>query len=313
MKSPTHHRTRRLGLESLERRQLLAGIVTVQVSGGDLIITGDGAGNNIQVTQVGSGQYRVEGRYSAGAATQVRFGNSTAGSQTLSGVTDDFTIEMQGGNDTVGLTYGTQNDLLVPDDLTIRMGNGRDIVTFRNVRTGDDVLVDLGGGNDLFDSLFSIVGTAEGTGDHDLEILGQAGVDDIKLAALNGESIVRGDLKIDAGDTSEKDNVLVSKLEILDDLEVKTFGGDDTVFVGYCDVGDDLTVETGAGRDEVRLRENAVDEIFARLGTGSDDYLGVRGNIARRATFDGGGGANDTLELATDNQFTNQPSISGFE
>src|SRR5205807_3066555 len=35
----------RLGLESLEGRQMMAGNVLVSVSGGDLVVTGDNAGN----------------------------------------------------------------------------------------------------------------------------------------------------------------------------------------------------------------------------------------------------------------------------
>src|SRR5262245_27198229 len=121
---------RRLGLENLESRQLLAGDVTVSVSGGDLTITGDGAANGVLMFQLGDGQYRIAGVRQVGAATRIRLGNSTASYQTVTGVTDDVVINLQGGNDRVTVTHNPGFSLYstLPDDLTIYTGSGDDVV-----------------------------------------------------------------------------------------------------------------------------------------------------------------------------------------
>ena len=58
-------RTRNSGrprrFELLETRSLLAGNVTVAVNAGELDIIGDNANNNIQVTQLVSGAWKISG------------------------------------------------------------------------------------------------------------------------------------------------------------------------------------------------------------------------------------------------------------
>ena len=78
MKRKSSMSSRRLGLESLESRELMAGVVSVQVSGGNLRITGDGAANGVVVFQLGEGQYRVLGANHGGSLTRIRLGNSMA-------------------------------------------------------------------------------------------------------------------------------------------------------------------------------------------------------------------------------------------
>ena len=53
--------SRRMAVEQLEGRSLLAGVVSAFVSGGSLIITGDNSDNAVVVQDQGDGNYAVTG------------------------------------------------------------------------------------------------------------------------------------------------------------------------------------------------------------------------------------------------------------
>jgi hypothetical protein len=92
MKRNFYHNRRRLKLEQLESRQMLAGDVTVNVVGGDLSIVGDSENNFLVLTATGNaGEYVV-----TGTNTTV---NGGAVPVTVSGVTGDVTIQLHDGSD----------------------------------------------------------------------------------------------------------------------------------------------------------------------------------------------------------------------
>jgi len=68
--------SRKLWVESLENRALLAGNVSVSVSDGTLFITGGSAGNGVSVQQLNSGRYYITGFNVSGGNTTVN-GSST--------------------------------------------------------------------------------------------------------------------------------------------------------------------------------------------------------------------------------------------
>ncbi len=106
MKSACHHR---LALESLEPRTLLSGNVTAEVIGGDLIITGDDAGNEVIVHEIGiqPGFYVASG----GGGTQI---NGGAGPDVFNNVTGDIRIILNDGDNTL-----TVHDVDTPGRLRI--------------------------------------------------------------------------------------------------------------------------------------------------------------------------------------------------
>lgn len=308
---------RRLGLESLESREMMAGNVLVQVSGGNLTVTGDGSANGIIVFQLGEGQYRILGTNQGGSATRIRQGNSLANFQTVNGVnsvTGDITIDMRGGNDRVVFSntpaYGLVSN--IPDDLTVRTGEGQDTVSLTRLRVGDDVLVDLGSQNDTFIMNDTTVGKDDGATNHNLEIFGQAGADDIIIFSSQSEVLVRGDVFINTGATTEDDEVTLSDVHALDDLDVWTFGGGDDVFLSDCRIDDDLTIDTGDGNDDAVISRSSADVVFARMGLGNEDYLEIVNSSARSANLNGGPGSGDWLDLFS-TQFTEEPDIFLFE
>src|SRR5262245_51098757 len=104
----------RIGFESLEGRLMMAGNVAVNVTGGDLLLTGDNLGNLVEIRQVQLNDSPIPGRF------LVRGINGTTingqASQVFQNVTDDFQINLNGGNDRITLGQGTTNaSFLVPD------------------------------------------------------------------------------------------------------------------------------------------------------------------------------------------------------
>ena len=57
-----HAKRQRPGFESLENRQLLAGTVLIDDSGGNLVITGDALANHIEIRQTGLAEFTVTGK-----------------------------------------------------------------------------------------------------------------------------------------------------------------------------------------------------------------------------------------------------------
>ena len=103
-------RQRRLAVERLESRALLAGNVNVFVSGGSLFVRGDNADNLVLIQQTGDGQYTVTGLdYGAAGFADPPFSagptsiNGQFETQTFSGVTGDFIIDLKKGDDGLGI------------------------------------------------------------------------------------------------------------------------------------------------------------------------------------------------------------------
>jgi len=133
---------RKLRLESLESRCLLAGNVTVKVAGGNLFITGDNNDNVVLVAGTGtSGQYLVEGLTdSAGLPTNIRYNGTNNSSVIVSGVKHSINVDLKGGDDAFGLTNAN-----VKNDVNIEMGAGNDLVAIGSSSSvGIDTIATLG-------------------------------------------------------------------------------------------------------------------------------------------------------------------------
>jgi hypothetical protein len=123
--------TKRLQVEQLESRTMLAGNVTAHVAGGTLTIHGDDFNNTISVESFPGGAVQVRGFDDfLGFPTAVN--GAPNGVRLFYGVGNDIIIHMKGGDDTVRVS-----NLVVGRHLTIDMGSGRDeLVTGRDEITG---------------------------------------------------------------------------------------------------------------------------------------------------------------------------------
>ena len=135
-----------LGLERLEQRQMMAGDVAVTVTnGGDLIITGDQADNQLVVTSTEpNNQFHVKGLN----------GTTINGQESVvvNNVVDDIRINLRGGDNAILLSahneYNYANGFEV-DDIRFNSGGGNDIIALQQVEMRGDFRVATGGGDDL--------------------------------------------------------------------------------------------------------------------------------------------------------------------
>ncbi len=270
---------------------MMAGNVLVSVTGGDLVVTGDNLGNEVRIIQSLQNGAPIAGRYFITGQNNTTI-NGQAG-LFFENVTDDLRISLNGGNDFLRIGNGTNGDFLVPDDLEITTGEGNDIVVVDTIAIRDDATVLTGLGND---SVF-FKGTVGGLagfdgGNNDLTIDTGAGSDSMLLT----NTFVRDDLNINTGSDGFRDVVDMLIMNIGDDTTINTGGGNDTVRIRNVGFNDDLTINTGAGIDSVTLTACQVDEFFANLGSGNDT-LGLRDTFGRRATLNGGTGADTLLRV----------------
>ena len=123
---------RRLFLEGLERRAMLAGDVFASVSGsGNLTITGDSDDNSIEITQLTATSFSITGLD----------GTLINGESDIEvDVSGNVTIDLRNGDDTVAITGAT--DLDFDDNLTIKTGNGLDVVTLTDVTVDNNLKID---------------------------------------------------------------------------------------------------------------------------------------------------------------------------
>ncbi|HVV98945.1 MAG TPA: hypothetical protein VHB77_01325, partial [Planctomycetaceae bacterium] len=105
---------RRLGLESLEDRRLLAGDITASLAAGSLTLVGGSADDSLVITQSSTGDLVVTG-----------LNGTTINGKTeyTAKVLHNLTIRTNDGNDSI-----TIQGAAIPGDLTINTGNGDDTV-----------------------------------------------------------------------------------------------------------------------------------------------------------------------------------------
>jgi hypothetical protein len=302
--------TRRLSVESMESRQLMAGNVFANVIGGDLVLSGDAASNGIEIRQLGVGKYQVIGLIHGGVQTKVWLGGVAANSQVVGGVNDDFQINLNAGDDylvmsAAGLPAGSR--MLVPTDLNIHTNDGKDRAYINNVQVRDDAFIDLGNGDDYLSMFGTGVYGSPITPDNDLAIHGGTGNDFVAVQA----AAIRDSLIVNLQEGN--DIAYVSQVSVGNDALIYTGDGDDRVTAYRLSVRDDVVIDTGLGKDTVRLSYVTADRLYAHLGGGDGDYLLVGNTHVNSASLNGGLGLADNLDFGAGNVFGAPPVISGFE
>jgi hypothetical protein len=267
---------------------MMAGNVAVNVTGGDLVLTGDNAGNIVEIRQVQLNDAPIPGRFLIRGLNGTTINGQV--SQVFQNVNDDFRFNLNGGNDRVTLGQGTSvESFQVPDDLTINGGNGSDIVILDRITVGDDATLLTGAGVDFVNVNARIGRDGVDFGANDLFLDTGANAD---YARIDHTTIGRN-LTIVTGGDNFTDVVDLLHTEIGNDTFLNTGAGADVVNIFSVRFNDDLTVVTGAGQDDVNINNSVVDELSVNLGVDSDS-LELTDNVGRRATLNGSLGA-DTL------------------
>jgi hypothetical protein len=284
----------RLGFESLEGRLMMAGNVAVSVTGGDLVLTGDNAGNLLEIRQVQLNDAPIPGRFLVTGVNGTTINGQN--SQVFQNVTDDVRINLNGGNDRVTLGQGTTvESFQVPDDLEINTGNGSDVVILDRITAGDDATLRTGAGAD-FVNVKAVVGRAGvDFGANDLTIDTGANYDYVRME----NTTVRRNVTVNTGIDNFTDVVDMLFSEIGNDTNLNTGAGNDVVNIFNVRFNDDLTVNTGTGQDDVDIDQSTVDELSVNLG-GDSDSLELTNSVGRRATLNGGLGANFLTQADND-------------
>lgn len=238
---------RRLSVESLERRLLLAGDVTASVKGGWLVVTGDDLGNQVQIEDLGGGTYDVVGLED----TTIIGAGPFAGPKGIK-------VDLKGGDDT--LVMSGDPVFGVPGDLSIKMGDGDDTVLLENAEIAGKTTVDLGkGAGDV--TIFAVdfgkdvavkSGDAPGVEDPWVEI-------GIELAN------VTGNLSVTTGKTN--DDIWLDGVAVTKNVTIKTGDGED--YAGVAGWSEDMEewdapsfLHGGEGEDEVGVAEAEVPSLI---------------------------------------------------
>lgn len=220
---------RRPQVESLESRKLMAGDVAVALEGGLLRIDGDMLDNQIVVAQSTTGDVLVSGQNGTriNGLPSVRFVRPNLNA---------MEVRMEGGNDTV---------------------------TMRSVQLANDLMVDLGAGNDRFVSPASapmVIGA-------NANIFGEAGADVVQLSGVT----VREDLYIDGGIGAL--NVQLSGVQVDKFMTAVSDEANDVVSISSSRFGLGASIETKGGSDRVTMTDV---ELFAlNINTDANSALGA--------------------------------------
>lgn len=291
---------RTLGLESLEERDLKAGDVTVFVSGDDLVITGDGAANEVRIRQ-SLGRLIVEGLNGTEINGKDRAFKAFVG--------DDVRVDLNGGADK--LTIDHETPLLFHTDIKgdLNIDEVEDVKLFHMDLHGalDVDLEGVSGRVRMFDFTVEGVATIHGTGglqkaeinagffdqNLNIEFLG-GGNDDVQLGGVNA------DKNINITTADGRDDVRVEFFTRVGlDLNIDTGSDDDFIKVESTIIEDDLNIDVGSDDNEVVINSIIVDDIVVNLDDGDDDLLTLDVEQADQVDIDADN--DDVLNINDDN------------
>ena len=338
--------SRRLGLEALEHRTLMAGNVLVSVDAtGLLTMQGDSADNMVQIEQLvndgPSGPWPGV-RYAISAVDPNNMTTINGQTEVVVEGVKSVDIAMRDGADRVfaHAPHRPGRRAHLPGIVNIDMGSsaytGSDSLTLR-VENHKQININLGPGVDSLD-MDGVV--------HQLNILGDPvysaedthtpfNDDHMRFRSLKADGPVTIDTKYGDDEVSllgtftansnstwtiftgsGNDRVSVLGTDWKSALRIDTGIGDDDVSVSGLQHATALTVNTGRGDDEVQIGSRGVDIVFDSfavwLGAG-DDYLNLLGVKSAKSNLNG---ADDTDTLQTHQEWPSdlgEATIAGFE
>jgi hypothetical protein len=234
MKRNFYHNRRRLRLEQLEPRQLLAGDVTVSVVGGTLFINGDSGDNSISISATANADEFTISSNDGGDTTI----NGGAGPVTLGGATGGIDISLSDGND--WLEFNTTNrPIQISGDLDIALGDSSLL--------GNSI--EVVGGNGI-----TIAGDLVVRSDGDFETLT---FENVQIA---------GGLEFDLGPNDDIDALGQIRFEggsIGGDVRIDTYG--EYQFELLTDIQGSVHLEAGTTGDQYRIESSIGGSLTANL------------------------------------------------
>lgn len=318
--------TRRLSVESLEGRSLLAGNVVAVQTEDLLTVLGDGSANCVSIIyDQAAGKHLVAGHVLDGSPTQIN--GSTASSefsgikkvQVLLGGGNDMlefgdstrhyteiqgklTVDMGDGNDTVELgTSGYESGggsprasrVYVKKGIDITLGDGNDTLAIANLKTGKSLIVSAGEGNDTveFATEFTPAGATEPK-KFPVQVKGNVhinlgGGDD----TLSARHVAVG-INFKITDPAGPANLSLFDVGIDEKLDIATGDAVDQVILDFV-AAEHLNLHTNGGADDIEIEHSRFKRMNIKTGAGHDDLTVRTSRSSQYAVFDGGqGGAN---------------------
>ncbi len=300
-----HTNSKRLHLECLENKNLLAGDVTAAIVGGDLVLTGDAVDNSFflrrdnSLPSPGPGDLVVVG-FNGTTINGVTADISSGLSEVPLSVSGDVIADLSQGSDLLGdsFTVGTSTaapfgQLELLGSIVVDGGTGDVSLSLNNVNVAGDVTYSDASGA-LQSSVLaedSIIG-----GDFISQTRAasnEIGADDTTISGdmiflvdnAASDSFVTNTAATIAGDFRFESNAVTTTTRhdgssVGDDLIIITGDGEDfidlnqtTALVGNT-IGDDLRILTGGGNDEIILTNiNIGDDLQYRGGDGDDEFF----------------------------------------
>jgi hypothetical protein len=296
--------SRPLRFESLEKRQVLAGNVTALLSGANLLITGDGAANDILVEGLPGfpGRVRITPQTNAGGPTTLNgqtaalifpsFGdiriNLGNGSDALEFNSDPGVTDTLPGNLVIDGGRG-DNDISISNytiggSLVVRNSTGIDSVLIDNTDVGVDINVSSDASTGLQTTQIqggSSVGRdlilSNRAGDNTIEIgdVGDSGATAAvavgRNLAIYNSGVVANDSVINLHDVNIAQNLTITNLSTAT-IAVGTA-------TGTTNVGHNVTIRNGNGDNSVTVQNDstlgttAVDRVAIWNGSGDDTVV----------------------------------------
>lgn len=179
-----------MGIETLERRKMLAGDVSVNVRGDNLIIKGDNADNDIEI-------------YESGGTVWVDGLNGTTLSKDASGTSFDtginaasvnkLKVKLKGGDDSLEIYAG-----ITANKTKINLGKGEDYLDVLDITSSKKFVANTGAGDDTvyIDGTYNKAKLKTGSGDDDVEVGNFAGA---TFAGRTVAKLGQGDDTLDVG------------------------------------------------------------------------------------------------------------------
>lgn len=327
----SNHR-RKLRMEQMEARQMMAGDIAAIMQNGNLILneaTGQtGLDNAVSIQRLSDTQVRVTGMPTLTDGTVSKVNGKTFQDFTISANTSLF-VNFGGGSDAVTFApIGGQvkfNEIhidvaappvsritttgLVATSVTPR---DNDVVFLERFRTRGAVSINTGVGNDSVTILNAMIGDIGAT-PANVSINTGAGADSVRIRSTVENTLITGSLDVQTfGSLSEADPDVVAfeKIGVQGDVHVRTGGGNDTISMN--NVGATrLDFDSGAGNDTATLvGVSAVDLLMARMGEG-DDTLSTENLFTKDLQLLGDGGFDRLIKKP--DFFVGKRTESGWE
>ncbi len=262
------HSNRKLGHESLEKRELFAGDLTAYVGiDGTLNISEKsgqaGQANSFEISQgLSVNSIKLTGKINATGSTTLIDGSL---SKVFFVPLGNISVQTGNGNDWVHVKNVQLNRL------SVNTGAGMDRLWMDNAKTKGSVTANMGTEADYV----GIVGSTIGNDATDnLKVDLGAGRDEFFLKGYTAPAEIKGDLHIHAVSAeteADVDKITIDLAKVGGTLFARTGGGDDTINMRRVIVGDDLILSAGADRDTAVLSEiQVLDDFWADVGSGND-------------------------------------------